>query len=312
MIALRSLLVSAVVLAVTAGSAAAGTTVVSDEHAGEVTVLDGTVVWTTGAEGEPQRLMQRDAAGTRSVRGAPAARAYRSIDLGRDGRGRVVLTYLRCETWTRCVARQDDLRGGRTGLRGLTPRGCSLTTAPARWRAFTAFGRLCRHGRTLDRSRSGLFVRRAGGAPRRLALPRDAVRAGADQITSVDLRGLQVAAVAADIASYAFAQTVRGTGMRSMHVASNEGETAQGTPGLALGAGGDLWSLTVSEHAGDPLETVLLRLAGRCREHELLTAAPDDRRHPATDLAVDHRTLLLVVPGTGIVEHRFTPAHPCS
>jgi hypothetical protein len=39
--------------------------------------------------------MQHDAAGDRPVEGAPQAYSYRSIDLGRDRAGNLVLTYVR-------------------------------------------------------------------------------------------------------------------------------------------------------------------------------------------------------------------------
>jgi hypothetical protein len=53
------------------------------------------------------------------------------------------------------------------------------------------------------------------------------------------------------------------------------------------------------------------RTAARCDDHETLTAQPGDQRFPATDLAVDGDTLYLLIPGTGIVSHPFSPERPC-
>ena len=103
-----AILAALAVLAAPAG-AHADTTVASDPAAQDVDALDGTVVWVSGRFGS-QRLMQKTDAGVAPVAGAPVATAYRSIDLGRDAQGGVVLTYLRCRTASSCVARQDDLR----------------------------------------------------------------------------------------------------------------------------------------------------------------------------------------------------------
>jgi hypothetical protein len=110
------------VLALAPGAAlAADEVVVADPAAEQVTALDGTIVWVR-QEGGQQRLMQRTAAGEQPVEGAPAARYYRSIDLGRDRSNRLVLTYRRCDTPSRCVDRRDDLRGRRASFRGLSRR----------------------------------------------------------------------------------------------------------------------------------------------------------------------------------------------
>src|SRR3954465_13893892 len=101
--------------------------------------LDGTVVWVSGEFGS-QILMQHTAAGgTVRVAGAPAARSYPSIDLGHDTRGELVLTYRRCATLTSCVVRRDDLGGRRASVGGIARRGCTVTTAPAIWRASVAY-----------------------------------------------------------------------------------------------------------------------------------------------------------------------------
>src|SRR4051794_37870605 len=199
--ALRTFLCAGAVAiaAACAAPAANAATVVPDPAAGAVTALGGTLVWVTGAAGS-QTLMRHDASGTRRVPGAPAARFYRSIDLGHDRAGAPVLTYVRCPASGACVARRDDLRGRRASLPGLTLTRCSLTTAPAVWRTAAAYGLLCRKGdgRTLDAARSGLYVKADGRSPRRLPLPRAAVEAGATSVTHADLRGTSVAAVAAD------------------------------------------------------------------------------------------------------------------
>ena len=294
--------------------AQADTTVAADPAAQDVDALDGSVVWVSGRFGS-QRLMQKTDAGVKPVAGAPVAAAYRSIDLGRDGRGGLVLTYLRCRTASSCVARQDDLRGGRRSLRGLTLPGCSLSTAPALWRTRAAYGLACRHGRTFDPRRTGLYVKIAGGAPRRLPLPAAAVRAGADELTAVELRGTRVGAVAADIYEYAFSQTVTGGDRRSFLAAASEGDSDAHARGVSLGTGGALWTLVDAEHVGDPNQAVIFRQAGSCLEYETLenAAGPDQETgFRATALAVDGDQLYLVVPGTGIVTRAFAPVRPCS
>jgi hypothetical protein len=295
-------------------AARADTTVAPDPVAQSVAALDGTIVWVSGAFGS-QVLMHRTTAGVSRVPGAPRAAAYRSIDLGRDAAGRPVLTYLRCESAARCVARRDDLDGGRRSLPGLVLSRCSLSTAPALWRTRAAYGLQCRRGRTFDARRSGLYVKTGGGAPRRLPLPADAVRFGADFVKAVDLRGTRVGAVAADIYEYAFSQTVTGRERRSFLAAASEGDGDARAQGVALGAGGSLWTLVDAQHAGDPNRAIIFRQAGSCLEHETLAnaAGPDQETgFRATGIAVDGDTLHLVVPGTGIVTHSFTPQRPCA
>ncbi len=277
--------------------------------AAPVSALDRTLVWVSGEFGS-QVLMQRTSDGrVERVPGAPVAQAYRSIDLGRDGSNRLVLTYLRCDRGKGCVARRDDLRARRASIRGLMPRNCSLTVAPALWRTRTAYGLACRTA-----SRSGLYVRTSSGSTRRMALPRDATRAGATSITRVDLRGSEVAAVAADIYEYAFAQSVNGSRMRSFLAAASEGESDAHVRGLALGAGGALWALTNAEHTGDPRESILYRLEGSCRQFQrLVNPSPADPEadFPADGMGVDHRTVHLSRPDAGIVAHDFAPDFPC-
>lgn len=270
-----------------------------------VAALDRTVVWVQGEFGA-QTLMQRSPDGTAArVAGAPDAQAYRSIDLGRDASNRLVLTYLRCDRGSGCVARRDDLRGHRASIRGLAPRGCGLTTAPALWRGRTAYGLSC----GADRARGGLYVR-SGSRTRHLARPREAVRAGATEITHVDLRGTEVAAVASDIYAYAFAQTVGGSRRRSFLAAASEGDGDARVRGLALGAGGALWTLVNAEHAGDPPESIVSRLTGSCLQWERITGTAGGP-FPAAGLGVDHATPYLTRPGAGPGPHAFAPARPC-
>ncbi|MDQ3850458.1 MAG: hypothetical protein M3296_07585, partial [Actinomycetota bacterium] len=90
---LRAFTAAALVAALAAPGAAADTAVAPDPAARQLTALDGTLVWVSGPPNS-QVLMQRTAAGIAPVPGAPPARFYRSIDLGRDRSGALVLTYL--------------------------------------------------------------------------------------------------------------------------------------------------------------------------------------------------------------------------
>ena len=303
--------VTAIAAACAAPAAGADTTIAADPAAREVTALDGTVVWVSGALGS-QTLMQHDASGTRPVQGASPARSYRSIDLGRDRAGGLVLTYVRCPTSGACVVRRDDLHGHRGSFKGLTLPRCSLTAAPAVWRTTTAYGLLCRRsdGRTFDAARSGLYVKADGRSPRRLVLPRAAVQAGATSITRVDVRGTRVAAVAADVYAYAFSQTTTGAGMRSFRAAVSEGDGDERVTGMALGTTDTLWSLTASSYAGDPNSARIMRLDGACQTWQTLSNPPGPAEadgYPATSLSADGATLYLVVPGTGVVTHDYAP-----
>lgn len=299
------------------GAQAAGATIAPDPAAQRVTALDGTVVWVSGRFPN-QTLIQHTAAGTAPVEGAPR-RAYTSIDLGRDSRNRLRLTYLRCTGTRGCTAISDDLQGKRTVLRGLALPSCRVTTAPSLWRSRTAYGLACtrRSGsrRVDDPRRSGLYVKTSSGTPRRLGLPADAVKFGVDEITWVDLRGTQVAAVAADIYEYVFAQTVTGGSRRSFLAAASEGESDEHVRGLSLGSGNVVWALVTSEHTGDPNQAIIHRLTGTCRDSERLPNAPGAEEQSgfrAEGLAVDRRTLHLVVPEVGIVTHQFAPEAACT
>jgi hypothetical protein len=273
-------------------SAAADTIVDPDPLADQVTALDGKVVWVTGASGH--QTLAGAATG-------PQAKAYRTIDLGHDANGRLVLTYLRCRTFSHCTAFRDDLNGHRKAYKGLAPHGCALSTAPSLWGGHRAYGLGCRKA-----GRSGLYV-----DGRHLPLPEDPKKFGVDEITAVDLRGNRVAATAEDVFGYAFSETRAGRHRRSYFISASEGDSDEHARGLALGSGGALWSLVDAEHAGDPNQAVIYRGTGACLRHETLEtpAGPDEESsYRAIDLAVDGTMLYLVVPGTGIVTHDFTPA----
>ncbi|MCW3064375.1 MAG: repeat-containing protein [Solirubrobacterales bacterium] len=305
----RSLVAACAVAALAAPCAsAADTTVAPDAKAsGTMTALDGTIVWVSGKFGA-ETLMQRTAAGTARVPGAPTAKDYPSIDLGHDSHGALVLTYLRCRG-SKCTALRDDLHGHRASIRGLTPPHCSLSTAPALWGTRIAYGLDC-HDRPL-----GLWVKRGSAPADRLPRPHDAVRFGSRAITAVDLRGTWVGAVAADVYEYAFSERVSGAHQEYFLAAASEGDSDEHVAGLAVGPGGVLWTLVDAEHVGDPNQAVISRLVPRkCIESEVVAnpAGPNEQDgYRATGLAVDGATLFLTAPGIGIVSHPFTAARPC-
>jgi hypothetical protein len=303
---LLTAVLAAAALALPATASAADALVAPDPAAQQLTALDGTIVWVSGAFGH-QKLMQRTSGGVvAAVKGTREARSYRSIDLGHDSDGALRLTYLRCDTTTSCKALWNDLDGRRATFRKLALPRCAVSTAPAWWRTRLAYGLDCT-GSAANRKRTGLYVKNGSRAPRRLPLPKDAVKFGVDRIESVDLRGTRVAAVAADIFEYAFSESVNGTGISSFLAAASEGDSDENARGLALGSGGTLWTLTDAEHANDPQEAIVFRLAGGCLRLERMTTPPDGD-FAAIDLAVDATTLYLVVPGAGIVTHEFAPA----
>jgi hypothetical protein len=301
-------LLAAALLAVPATASAADTLVAPDPAAQQIAALDGTLVWVSGKFGN-QRLMQRDASGTISaVEGAPASRNYRAIDLGRSRSNTLVLTYLRCDASTSCKPISDDLAGHRATFSKLTRPGCTVNAGPSQWRRNIAYGLFCT-GSAANRKRSGLYVKADGEAPRRLGLPKDAVKFGIRSISSVDLRGTRVAAVAADIYEYSFSQTLAGKDLRSFFAAASEGESDAHARGLAIQSSSTWWTLTNASHTGDPNETIIVRQFGLCQQREVLASAPD-AEFLATDLAVDGAMLYLLVPGAGIVTHM--PGGPVS
>lgn len=312
-----SVLALAALAAAPAAAQAADVVVVPGAEAQRMTALDGTLVW-TGGKFPNQTLMQRSPDGTVApVMGAPTM-TYRSIDLGHDGKGRLVLTYLRCTGTKDCKAISDNLAGTRVSYKRLVPKRCALTSAPSRWRDRVAYGLSCDKPsgkpHVHDRSRSGLFVRKGAGAAKRLRLPKDAVKFGVDNVSFVDLRGTAVGAAALDIFSYAFAQTVNGSSLRSTFTAASEGESDEHVVGLALGSGGLLWTLVDATHTGDPNEARLSRLTGgTCADSERIVSPPNEFDHyRAEAMAVDGTTIYLFVPGTGIVTHDFAPTFVCS
>jgi hypothetical protein len=300
-------LLAAVALAVPSTACAADTLVVPDSAAKQVSALDGTLVWVTGELGH-QKLMQRTPDGmVFAVKGAPESRSYPSIDLGHDSNGKLLLTYKRCDTARSCKVLWNDLDGRRATFRNLTLRGCTLSTAPSQWRTNVAYGLFCTRNARADNARSGLYVKAKGKAPRRLALPQAAIKAGARSIDDVDLRASRVAALAADISEYAFSQSLTGRDMWTLLAASSEGDSSADARGVTLGTGGAQWTLTDAEHHDDPKDSIILRLVGTCLRRENIQT-PSSANYAATDLAVDGSALYLVAPGAGIVTHQFTPA----
>jgi hypothetical protein len=307
MLAMHRVLVTALLAAAALAlpaTASAGL-VAADHAAQQLTALDGTIVWVSGAFGH-QKLMQRTADGlVAPVKGTREARSYRSIDLGHDSDGALRLTYLRCDAGSPCKALWNDLDGRRATFRKLALPNCAVSTAPSWWRTRIAYGLDCR-GSAANRRRTGLYVKTGSRPPKRLPLPKDAVKFGVNRIASADLRGTRVAALASDIFEYAFSESVNGTRTASFLAAASEGDSDENARGLALGSGGTLWTLTDAEHAGDPKEAVIFRLAGDCLRRERM-ATPPDGEFAATGLAVDGPTLYLIVPGAGVVTHEFAP-----
>lgn len=308
-------LLAAACLAMPATAAAQDTLLAPDPAAQQITALDGTIVWVSGAFGS-QRLMQRTPAGTvAAVNKAPVSRSYRSIDLGKDSDGGLRLTYLRCDTsaTTSCKSLWDDLDGRRATFRNLTPAHCTISTAVSQWRTRLAYGLVCT-GSAANQKLTGLYTKNGPRAAVRLPRPRDAVKFGVRFIDSVDLRGERVAAVAADIYEYSFSQTVGGRDMRSFLAAASEGDSDENARGLAIQSAATHWTMTNATHAGDPNTTLIHRRTGACLQSERLVSAPGAAQEfEATDLAADGSALYLVRPGLGIVAHRLTadPADGC-
>jgi hypothetical protein len=309
---LLTCLLAAAALGAPATASAADTLVAPDTAAKQVSALDGTLVWVTGEFGH-QKLMQRTPDGMVSaVKGAPESRSYPSIDLGHDSDGKLLLTYKRCDSARSCKVLWNDLDGRRATFRNLTLRGCTLSTAPSQWRTNVAYGLFCTRNAKADNARSGLYIKTNGKAPRRLPLPRNAIKFGARSIEDVDLRASRVAALAADISEWAFSQSLTGRDMWTLLAASSEGDSSAHARGVALGTGGAQWTLTNAEHLDDPKESIILRLVGKCLRSRENIQTPSSSNYAATDLAVDGNTLYLIVPGAGIVTHEFTPNLPPS
>ena len=267
--------------AVPAGTSIAESPVlVAGAVAPRMTALDGVVVWITGS-GVSSKLMQRTAGGiVRRVAGAPAG-SYRSIDLGNDAIGRLVLTYLRCAA-TRCKAWSDDLHGHRSQFMHLAPRRCELTAAPAVWRDRVAYGLSCSklHGKAgvPDVGRSGLFVRKGNGAAKHAGLTartqKDERRA--DTGLWVDLRGTHVAGSTAGAGFLgAYTQRLDGKNLRFAGYPRTQGVGHLSLQGLSLGDRGLLWTLYNHYQDGDR-ETIVNRVGLSCEDpgsddYQLLT-----------------------------------------
>ena len=291
--------------------AAHAETVPPDPDAQQVTALGGTIVWTSGASGG--KLMHRDADG--KVTQIGEATAFRNPDLGRDAQGRLLLTYARCTTLSKCTYVRDDLAGDAVRFKGLAPKNCAVSSPPAVWRSTVAYGLSCskRVGgrRVADNARTGLYVKKGAKKAIRLSAPRNAKKAGSLMIDDVDLRGSQVAAIYADIYAFAVVQSTTGSLRRSTRVATSEGDGEQRSAGVVLGTGDvRIWSLSRSSHAESPAQTIIHRIAKSCDDYQTLTGASHDD-HPLTDLAVDDGTLYAVDPGVGIVSHAYAKTAGC-
>jgi hypothetical protein len=184
------------------------------------------------------------------------------------------------------------------------------------WRTRLAFGLSCRKpNKQIDDKRSGLYVKSGSHSPRRLTLPKDARKFGISHISAVDLRGTQVAAVAADVYEYAFTETAGGSGLRSIFIAASEGDSDAHVTGVSLGSANAMWALTDAEHVGDPNEALIFKVTGGCYQREALINPPgpdQESGYRAIDLAVDGSTLYLIDPAAGVVAHPFAPDAACA
>jgi len=315
-LARRSTLVACSVAALAAPgvASAADTLAVPDPAANEVAALDGTVVWLSGSDGEEERntdqvLMQRTGGVVKRVDGAPRA-GYESIDLGRDSKDDLVLTYMRCSQ-TKCTPFRDNLRGKRASFKHLTLKRCRLEQAPAVWGTRLAYGLDChKPNGTGDNKRSGLYVKAGAGSPRRLRSPS---KANGRTIPARDVRGSRVAAIAGFREAYAFTETVGGASLRSLRVGLPEGGASSSVQlEVSLQSTNVLWTLVGSKTVEEPRRVSIVKVLGNCYERETLVgSSADPFAFPATDLAADGTTLYLVVPGTGIVRHDFAPQGGC-
>lgn len=288
---------------------AADTIVAPDPVAEQVTALGGTVVWVSGEFGA-QKLMQRtEAGGVAPVKGAPTAQSYRSVDLGLDSAGKLVLTYQRCATLKSCKTLSDDLAGKRRSIALRAVTRCAPSTAPAVWRTRMVAGMECRTASgKADNKRSGLYVQTGTGTPKRLPFPSEAVKYNATSITSVDLRGTRAAAITADVYEYAYSVDTTGKNLRAFLAAASEGDSSSHARGLALGTTGTMWTLMTAESVGFPNEAAIYRqTAGALHSERLRNASENEPGFKAIDVAADSAALYLVVPGTGIVRHTFAP-----
>lgn len=306
-----------------ASARSADTVVVDDVGAQQIAALGGTIVWVSGQLGS-QSLMIHTPRGDTRVAGTPRAYDYDWIDLGRDSRGRVVLTYVACTRYQRlaggCTAHLDDLQSHGAPLTGLALAGCQVNT-PAVWGTRTAYNLYCETGhgsrRRQDPVRSGLYVKTATGKPQRLVQPTDRANFAAFADYAVDLRANRVAGLAAsDAGVFGFSETVTGRELRSFVAAGSLNRPdgrREDAPGLALGPDGALWTLKVTTSPRSPTRVVVSRRAGRCTTSELLTRGPGRNvgPFPGGQLAVDGQLTYLLEQGTGILAHHFKPDHAC-
>jgi len=315
----QTLLLSALTVAAVAATAtpasAADTVVVpmgSGEAVAQMTALDGTLVWSTG-----DALFKRDPDGTIDpVEGAPAA-SYRSIDLGLNASGNIVLTYLRCGgPRDGCAAFSDDLAGSRARFKHLAPKRCAVSAAPARWGARVAYGLRCGRLRgplnVFDAARSGLFVRKGSGPAKRLRVPSGNAEFDVHVVTTVDLRGTDVAAVVNSAGySRAVVQTIEARRRRATELSGGSSESQYSEAGVALGSGGALWSL-LEGRSDDVTSAALQRTDDTgCTRVESLPSVPG-QSYPAEAMASDGTQTFLFVRGTGIVTHAWHPEPECS
>jgi hypothetical protein len=312
--ALIAVLTLSTLAATPAVASASGTAFLQDVGEQSLSALDGTVVQIAGDAPSNTLMVRRPGGAFAPVPGAPQA-LYRAIDLGHDARAKLVLTYIRCSDNTNCSAYSDDLAGHRVSFKHLAPKRCSLTSVPARWGSRVAYGLACTkpHGRpgVWDARRSGLYVSNSGGAARRLITP-----GAMAYVDRVDLRGTTVGAVAPDNQSYAFSQTVAGKHLRTNLITDNQGETDDyQILGMALGAGGSVWSLVVESEDEERFVTEPISRLGAttCAREDLPVPVDTDiyaAKVPASAIAVDANTLYLATDA-GVVTHSFSPGGGC-
>lgn len=311
---MKSILPILLAAALLAPAAALADTVAPDPDARQVTALGGTIVWTSGQS--PAKLMLRAPDG--AVTKVAEAADIRNPDLGRDANNRLVLTYARCSTLTKCVYVREDFDRGRTTLR-LAPKNCALSSTPAVWKSSVAYGLGCfkrvNGKRVADDARSGLYLKKGAKKPIRFTPPSNARKAGALTVDDVDLRGSQIAALYADVYAFAVVQSTTGSLRKSTRVATSEGDGDQRAAGVTIGTGDvRLWTLTRSFHAESPAQTIIHRVARACADFQTLTAPEGPNQaddYPLTDLTADGGTLYAVDPGVGIVTHAYAKTAGC-
>jgi hypothetical protein len=299
--------------ALCAPAAANAETLVADPAATQAATLGGTIVWITGAAPQ-QKLMMRAPDGTVSALNSPVS-GYRDVDLGRDSDGKLIATYARCTTPSKCIYLWDDLDGRRASFSHLPFKDCELSTTPARWRTRVVFGLGCfkrvKGKKVADNARSGLYYRQGTGKRIRLTAPKAVRAAGADSVTSVDIRGTNVAAVYADIAAYAVLRGVAaGSPAVAIRVGSSEGDTDQRARNVVLASTTTLFALTDSSYGGEPAQSIVNRQTAQCHDYQVLTG-PSEDESPLLDLTAEGQTEYAVTPGVGITTFDYKPDVGC-